>query len=373
MFFNPSNLPHYLAARGLITWEEIVSGTFQIQESGRRNRNYKVHRGDLPGLFVKQVPMVVGETVASLYREAACYEMTERTEAFTALRPLVPKLMDYDSRRHCLVTELLPEGEALSTTHLRLNTFPPDVAALTGAALGKVHRITEFLMSSGKDLTAFPRQPHWILSVARNAETALQNMVPGMMQAATTARSIPAVVAGLDALKQHWRQSALINGDVKWDNFLLQSTPEKRLFILDWELSDIGDPAWDIGSAMAAYLQFWIMLLSADSSTLDTRALMLSAPHRLETVTPAIAEVWKSYVRERGWTEPVAMAELRHTVGHVAARLILTTFEMGHQAPHLNRSMALLLQFAAALFATPEQAAYDLLGLSLSHPVHAFN
>lgn len=372
MFFNPSNLPHYLAARGLITWEEIVSGDFQIQESGRRNRNYKVLRGDLPGLFVKQVPMIAGETVASMYREAACYEMTEGTEAFAVMRPLIPRLLDYDSRRHCLVTQLLPEGEALSTAHYRLNAFPLDIAALTGAALGKVHHTTSFLMTAGKDLPTFPRQPHWVLSVARNAEST-RYAEPGMMQAAAAVRSVPAVVAGLAALHQNWRYSALINGDVKWDNLLLQSTPEKRLFVLDWELSDIGEPAWDIGSALAAYLQYWIMLLGADASTLDTRALMLSAPHRLETVTPAIAEVWKAYVRERGWSEQVAMAELRHTVGHVAARLILTTFEMGHQAPHLNRSMALLLQFATALFTTPEQAAHDLLGLSLSHPVHAFN
>ena len=41
---------------------------------------------------------------------------------------------------------------------------------------------------------------------------------------------------------------ALVHGDVKWDNVVLDP---HGMQLFDWELSGAGDPAWDLGSAVA--------------------------------------------------------------------------------------------------------------------------
>ena len=47
-----------------------------------------------------------------------------------------------------------------------------------------------------------------------------------------------------------WRAETFIHNDVKWDNFLVYARAGSRrltqMKIIDWELANFGDPAWDV-------------------------------------------------------------------------------------------------------------------------------
>jgi aminoglycoside phosphotransferase (APT) family kinase protein len=62
----------------------------------------------------------------------------------------------------------------------------------------------------------------------------------------------PVLVAGLRTARALWRSLALVHGDLKHDNVLVEPTPDGlRVRVLDWEMARIGDPAWDLAGLTA--------------------------------------------------------------------------------------------------------------------------
>jgi Ser/Thr protein kinase RdoA (MazF antagonist) len=48
-----------------------------------------------------------------------------------------------------------------------------------------------------------------------------------------------------------WHPECLVHGDLKWDNCLVEAD---RVRVIDWELSGLGDPAWDVSCVIAEQL-----------------------------------------------------------------------------------------------------------------------
>src|SRR5262249_34706490 len=96
MFLTQTNVVHYLLSRAVVTTGDVVDGDLGILEARRRNRNFRVIRKPGDGLFVKQIPSLVPETVMSLQREATCYRLTTSIASLAALRRYAPELVDYD-------------------------------------------------------------------------------------------------------------------------------------------------------------------------------------------------------------------------------------------------------------------------------------
>lgn len=367
MFLTVENVHHYLLARGLLNPEDVVRGGLTIQDSGRRNRNFKIHLENRAGLFVKQVPGVFTETVSSVYREALCYDLAETDPAFASLRPFVAKLYDYDPRIHAIISELIPECENLNQLHVQLAYFPPNIGTALGRALGTIHGAAGQMLANVDNLKAFPRMQPWVLTIAQNAESVFSNMSEGMRQLVGLIRQNMVLVTGLQGLSAGWRYEAFIHGDIKWDNFLLnksrvESDIEPELRIIDWELSDVGDPGWDIGCAFGAYLQHWLVSLMADTSQQDTTTLILNAPHKLDSLWPAIHSLWKAYTEARGLNENEASLELYRVAAFTAGRLVLTAFEIINRMPQVSRSAVLCLDLATMMFTYPQRAMYEVLG-----------
>lgn len=55
----------------------------------------------------------------------------------------------------------------------------------------------------------------------------------------------------LEAGAAAWRPECLVHGDLKWDNCLVEAN---RVRVIDWELSGLGDPAWDVSCVIAEQL-----------------------------------------------------------------------------------------------------------------------
>src|SRR2546423_9474541 len=126
MFLTASNLAHYLFFRGLATPEAVVDGDYAVVEAGRRHRNFLVKRAAGRGLFVKQSPNVVGDTAATLQREAAFYQALRDRPAFAQYARVAPRLVDYDPAATALTVELLPDCESLTEYHLRVGGYPEE-------------------------------------------------------------------------------------------------------------------------------------------------------------------------------------------------------------------------------------------------------
>src|SRR5262245_22890572 len=119
MYLTVSNLPHYLISKNLITARSVVEGNFSVLEVGRRNRNFKVLRRRLPGMFIKQAKSGEYEAVLTLQREALFYSRVQRFGAYEALRPLMPGMIHFDAARNALIIDCVAGAESLAEHYQR--------------------------------------------------------------------------------------------------------------------------------------------------------------------------------------------------------------------------------------------------------------
>jgi hypothetical protein len=365
MILSRSNVVHYLAEQGLLAPDSIVDGDLMVADASRRNRNFKVIRRAQQGYFVKQIQIWDPQTVATLGAEATCYRLARTAPEFAALAALAPRDFLYDSQRHVLVTELLPDGETLSDHHRRLNAFPSEPARLIGAQFGRLHREPMPSLEGRPEAAAFRRQPPWILSAHQHGSNLFDALSGGNAQLLQIVQSYPDFQRTLDELRADWRADRLTHGDVKWDNCVVYRPAGDGALatkVVDWELADIGDAAWDLGALLQAYISFWVLSMRIGADMLPTQ-IAATALYPIEAMRPSIRAFWQAYVETRGLDDAAAQALLTRSMKHGAARMIQTAYETMQYAPQISPNALGLLQVSFNVLKGPQEAVTHLLGL----------
>jgi hypothetical protein len=140
------------------------------------------------------------------------------------------------------------------------------------------------------------------------------------------------------------------------------------LKLIDWELACLGDPRWDIGSALGNYLSLWLQSIPITGvASLSQSAEMAKCP--LSRIQPAIRACWDTYVTRRGLVGEAAERLLVETVGFAAARLIQTAYEAAQGSNWLTTGSVLHLQVALNMLTSPREAVTHLYGLTLAQRV----
>jgi hypothetical protein len=183
-------------------------------------------------------------------------------------------------------------------------------------------------------------------------------------------QSMPALVNTLDDLGNRWQCCALIHGDLRWDNCIVQRELHgavATLRLVDWEFSGIGDPHWDVATALAEFLGFWLLSIPVIGNVAFDR-LIEDAPFRLEQMHPAMGAVWRSYTRAGGFADG-DMAEHAHlTTRYAALHLLEMACEQTHYASDVTPQALCLLQVLINILAYPRSAAGQLLGIPVTMP-----
>ncbi|MDQ0454752.1 phosphotransferase family protein [Rhizobium paknamense] len=367
MYLSSGTLVPYLVSRGALSAADLVDDEVSVFDAGRRNRNFKVSRRDGTGLFVKQVPMLVPETTQSLQREAALYSVVEGNPGFAGLAALLPRLRHYDRERHLLAVDLVPASQSLTFFAMQLTEKPEALEALAaelGALLSVAHRQSpEALAELGK-LGVFPGKPHWILSFHDSGDAIMPGMSQGARGVMTAVRQMPGLAASITALRAEWVPSCLIHGDLKTENFLV-SQPDgpsgaANIQLIDWELADLGDPAWDAGCVLASFVQPLVIgIYSNPAQTTPSPA----GPTDVLRAQRCCQAFWKAYAAPFAATSQQLALAGERCVRFAALRLVLTAYEMSQASPEMPSAALVALQAAASIFADPRAAARQLFTL----------
>jgi hypothetical protein len=359
MHLTAANLTYFLMGRGLLGPDAVVAGDLTILDSSRRNRNFKVIRSSEPGLFVKQMRHMQADAMLTLKREAACYELARDDPV---LSRLMPRLISYDASRHVLIIDLLLDAESLSDYYARLKKFPPKIGRLLGEGLGLYHTHAGTLLDSKELQALLARQVPIILTLGGGGHSALSHF--GRIGPALSAlmRQHQDFQTLLDALGAEWRFDSLIHGDMKWDNVLLFPSPSGELDfrIVDWEMADFGDAAWDVGAVLQSFLTAWIQSMPITSG-LPPEAYVGMAAQPLETMRPVLRTFWQTYARTRGFADEQNKRELERCMRFAAARMVWSAVEQRLYAPQFDPIAAALLQVSLNVLKEPARAVREML------------
>jgi len=191
----------------------------------------------------------------------------------------------------------------------------------------------------------------------------MPNMSEGARQLVGVLRQNPRLARGLAAVRAAWSPACLIHGDIKWDNFVLPigSEDPAALKIIDWELADFGDPAWDLACVLAGYLLSWLLSIPIDPQS-DPGAKIPQAPHQLRDLWPAIQAACQAWQAGAPPELQRLCAPQRLTL-FTGARVVLLGFEMVANMPSSGPHTTLALRLAEALLSEPWRAMGEALGL----------
>ena len=363
MFLTAYNLPHYLLSKGLVDSQSLVSGDFAIVEAGRRNRNFKVLRRRSRGLFVKQIKSTEAQAIYTIQREAAFYRAVHSAARYSGLRRLVPEFVDYDALRHAVTLQLADNAESMQERYMRENQYGEETARLLGRALAVIHSHAAAMTSDASTRSLFSYQVPWPLRFDQSGYQVLDGFGAIGPALAAGIRQFPNLQPLLSALRSEWRYDSLIHNDMKWDNCLLKIQPEgePQLTIVDWELADIGDGAWDVGSIFKDYIMAALMNSSARAQA-AAQKYPAPPPVTLETLHPSVRAFWEAYAAGRGLSGLEAHVTLLRAIRLTAGRMIVGVLEYLGGSAELGPLGQTMLQTSAGLLEAPHVAMLQLLG-----------
>lgn len=343
-----SQVAHYLLALGLVNPRAVLEEDFTVTDVSRRNAVFVVTSSHGPTYVVKQAGAVPG-AADTLAREAA---------VLRALPPLagltVPVLAHHDRASARLV---LRSPAATREWGDGRSSRGPSVlrARALGRALAAVHAARPVLQAPpvGERL--------WGLSLPEPAHERLHDLSAGALDVLERVQASRELCDRLRRLRDGASADGFVHGDVRWDNCLALaahgSRRHTRVLLIDWELAGPGDPAADVGTALAEYLRLWVGSLPIVDPTAPGR-LLARARHPLPALQPALRALWEGY--RRAGTRPVA---LRRATELAAVRLLETAVERAQGLARASAHAVALLQVADNMLRDPADAARSLMGL----------
>lgn len=344
----------YALAHELVAPAQIVAGDLVVRNLSSRNRVYALNSRDGPSWLLKQG--VESSGTAMIANEARAYA------ALHALGEPVsehlPPWRGYDRERGVLTLELLENALNLRELHQRSERPPIESARQLGRALGLVHRYT---MQPKARMHSTWLPPGLLLH--RPGVELIHDGSAAAIELVKLLQQTPGFAVHLDELRGQWRACAFVHFDVKWDNCLVWGPEQRRLAVIDWEAAGLGDPCWDIGSALSHYLSSWIFSIPITGETPPERFAEL-AQRPLQDSQPAMRACWEGYLDGLGPSNADS-SRLLHTVRLAAARLVLSAFEAAQISTQLTGALMLHLQLAQNMLERPHEAAVHLLGLPL--------
>jgi len=353
----------YLLERRLIQARSIVSGDLLVEDASRRNRNFKIVSQNGPGYLVKQGIGPDGR--ATVIREAQIYELLGAAGSGRRFGRYLPRSYGYDHQRQLLILELVRDAQDMRAYSARRTRFSATLAAALGDALGALHQPAWLDAQPGAG-ALFTGQPPWILALGCPDAGILRDVSGAALQLLRIIQQTPVLGRLLDELRWLWKPAALIHRDIKWDNCLVLAQRRSQLRIVDWELADLGDPCWDVGSVFSNYLSHWLLSIPISGEAMPDRYMEL-ARYPLERMQPALRACWHAYVRRMRLGPADADRWLIRATMYTAARLLQTAFEHLQMATQLNGNIVCHVQLGLNILRQPHEAAARLLGI----PAHA--
>jgi aminoglycoside phosphotransferase (APT) family kinase protein len=354
----------------------VVAGGLEITALARRNLNLHVVRRAGPSYLVKQADPARSGGARTLAHELAFYALCARATsgalatAASALGAKIPRARILRTDPPLLAVEWITGARSPWQLYREApaSRFPVELAAELGSTLASLHQA--FAGRAGElasELAGVPSRPADFLSAHRPEPHELRRLSAANLELYRLIQSQPAIGAGLDRARADWRAETLLHGDVRAANTLVLPEPAGsagRLRLIDWELIKWGDPAWDLGCAMADLVHFWVRGMPREPGLSPARRAAESRVP-LRRIQPAFWALWRSYRSGQGEERATERdGLLLRSVRCSAGRLIQAAWQRCSGAASVSIVERELVQVAANVLADPVAAARRLYGWS---------
>ena len=277
-----------------------------VESLAAKNFNLLVTFPDNYKLLVKQERHnLEGETAGEFKSEYRIQEWLEQFPKQKSLRPFLPELLYFDAENSIIVFRYLDDYRDLMDFYAKESSFTLEISSAIGTLLATIHRDTyqqenhrQFFESEANSQGG-NQVPRLIKGLERITPEIFSSVPGDALKFFALYQRYDSLGMAIAELGNAFTPACLTHNDLKLNNILLhtdwEQTDESIIRLIDWERNSWGDPAFDLGTLFASYIQIWLASLVISKSLSIEESLGL-AMTPLEEVQPSIAALTKAYL-----------------------------------------------------------------------------
>jgi hypothetical protein len=263
----------------------------------------------LPGeskLLVKQEHYVENDgTPQEFFNEWLFHQLLQQFPVLGNIVAITPLVVHYDEKNSIIIRNYLTEYVDIASFYHKNLCFPEAIAIAIGQTLGVLHRVT-FNRQEYRNFMATAPEGQFRYQVYNPAQgigsigPEIFGVVPtDALQFYILYQNCEGLEAAIADLANAWHPCCLTHNDLNLNNILVHSKWDKLddciVQLIDWEACAWGDPAFDLGTLIANYLQLWLHSLVVDP-TLDFDESLHLAMIPLEVLQPSMLSLIQAYL-----------------------------------------------------------------------------
>ncbi|MBW4641950.1 MAG: aminoglycoside phosphotransferase family protein [Goleter apudmare HA4340-LM2] len=373
MILNSQNVFDYLLEKGVC--DRSQSQPEKIEPLTAKNFNLLLHFADGSKLLVKQERHnQSGKAAGEFLGEWRIQELLARFSQLHKIRPFVPDVLHFDIDNSIMVVRYLDDYRDLMDFYVKENIFATEITTAIGTLLATIHRETfnhteyqEFFAENSDNLTN--QQVSHLIRGLERVEPEVFGLVPADgLKFFALYQKYDSLGQAIAELGNAVAPNCVTHNDLKLNNILLnkdwqQSDGKNIVKLIDWERSNWGDPAFDLGTLIGSYLQIWLTsLVISQSLSIDESLRLATRP--LEQLQPSMAALTLAYLHNFPGIIEHRPDFLRRVVQFAGFVLIQQIQAMIQYQKSFGNTGIAMLQVAKTLLCRPEQSMSTIFGIT---------
>jgi thiamine kinase-like enzyme len=372
LILSTDNVVEYLQQQGICQINRKPIKPIKPREY--KNFNLIVNFDDTVNYLVKQERFDGrGKTTGSLDAE---WVLRQLIDHFTELQPLqvcLSEAIHFDRDNSIIVLNYFPQYISLSSFYRQKAEYLPEIAASMGANLARIHRSTwkkaayqEFI-TQHKPSRGMGKKPNFLRGLEKVRPEVFGKICENGIEFFKLYQRFPSLHQAAVSLYEEFEASCLTHNDIRFANYIIREAAietnlqDADLRLIDWEFFAWGDPALDLGTLIAQYLEVWLDSLYVDSDT-DINVSLSLATCPLEKIQPSLIAAISTYQArfpEILTERPNFLVKVTQFAGLCLIKRLQHHIE--YHDPFDNRSIC-TMQVAKTLLCNPEAAMSTIFG-----------
>lgn len=302
---NSQNVFEYLTSRNLCTKSEQLLSDVELKPA--KNFNLLVSLPQKRKLLVKQERHnPEGKTAGEFLLEWRIHEFLRKFPRLSYLRSCFSEALHFNGNDSIIIFNYLDNYQDLMEFYVKekLDFFPTTIPHALGNTLASVHRAS---MNHEEYRQFFQNTTDESSQNTSNLNRGFDRLTPEIFgKVPADGIKFFALYQRYDSLGQAIAQltnsfhpCCLTHNDLKLNNILLsldwqEAGDQNIVRFIDWERGNWGDPANDLGTLIASYLQIWLHSMVTGQSIAIEESLRLAATP-LYVLQPSIRELVTAY------------------------------------------------------------------------------
>jgi len=367
------NVIRYLQVAGLCSLEVGKSNIVDLP-TNQKNYNLVVDVAGEQKLLIKQERGKENDGMLhELFNEWLFHQLLQKFPVLGNIWEIAPLVLHFDEEHSILVRSYLSEYLDLGEFYKNSHIFPTEIAGAIGTTLAALHRTT-FQGKEYRDFMATAPQGQFRYHFYNPAQ-GIGSLDPAIFGKIPTEalkfhvlyQRYESLEAAIADLAYEWNPCCLTHNDLKLNNILIHARWNQLdnclVRLIDWEACTWGDPAFDLGTILASYLQIWLESLVVDPSLELAESLQL-AMTPLEEIQPSLITVLQAYLQAFPMILTYYPDFLIRVIKFTGLALIHQIQDKINNWKLFTNSHLYMLQVAENLLTMPEQSVLSTFGMS---------